>query len=475
MIYGLLRLLAGVALRWYYRGVEVTGAERFPRAGPLIVAGNHPNALVDALVLARVAPRRLLLTAKATLFERPLLAALLRRAGVVPLRRAADEAARGARAVPDPTRNAGAFAAVQDALARGGAVLVFPEGRSHDEPALSPLRTGLARIALGARDERGVRGLGVLPVGLTFEDKAAPRSRVLVQIGEPIALDAWGAAPGAGPEVEALTREVDARLRAVTLNFASAVAARRVLALGRTLAAVLGEPRALGDPRPPLGRVAPLARRLEAARRSLETAAASGGGPAPAASPVALRAVAFAERLERLEASAEGRGVALAEAMIPLSVGRGAWFVLRELAIAVVGAPLALWGRLNHLLPFRLALRLGRRGARTQDEPAMRAIVAGLALVLAFYAAQAAIVGALLGPLWAAAYVVTLPASAGWDLRFSDRREDALRRVRAYRTLRRAPALRAELAREIAALRAEAAALDGLLPETSGGGRGAVA
>jgi 1-acyl-sn-glycerol-3-phosphate acyltransferase len=262
MIYGLLRLLAGVALRWYYRGVEVTGAERFPRAGPLIVAGNHPNALVDALVLARVAPRRLLLTAKATLFERPLLAALLRRAGVVPLRRAADEAARGARAVPDPTRNAGAFAAVQDALARGGAVLVFPEGRSHDEPALSPLRTGLARIALGARDERGVRGLGVLPVGLTFEDKAAPRSRVLVQIGEPIALDAWGAAPGAGPEVEALTREVDARLRAVTLNFASAVAARRVLALGRTLAAVLGEPRALGDPRPPLGRVAPLARRL---------------------------------------------------------------------------------------------------------------------------------------------------------------------------------------------------------------------
>jgi 1-acyl-sn-glycerol-3-phosphate acyltransferase len=471
VIYRLLAFLAGVALRWFYRGIEVAGAERFPREGPLLVAGNHPNARIDALVIARIAPRRLLLTAKATLFERALLAALLRRAGVVPLRRAADEAASEAGSAPDPGRNARAFAAVQETLARGGAVLLFPEGRSHDEPRLSPLRTGLARIALGARDERGVRGLAVLPVGLTFEDKAAPRSRVLVEIGQPLALDAWRAPPGAASEVDALTGEVDARLRAVTLNFESAVAKQRVLALGRMLATVLGEPRALGDPRPPLGQVAPLARRIEAARRAVEGvegAASAAGGPAPAPRPADLRALAFAERLERLETSAAGRGVALAEALIPLSVGRGAWFVLRELALAAVGGPLALWGRLNHLLPLRLALRLGRRGARTQDEPAMRTVVLGLGLVLVFYAAQAALVGALLGPLWAAAYVVTLPASAGWDLRWSDRREDAMHRVRAYLRLRGEPALRARLEGEIAALRAEAAALDALLPQAAG-------
>jgi 1-acyl-sn-glycerol-3-phosphate acyltransferase len=473
VLYGVLRFLAGVALRWYYRELEVVGAERIPREGPLLVAGNHPNALVDALVLGRVVPRRLLLTAKATLFESPLAAAILRRAGVVPLRRAADEAGRDPAAPPDPRRNAEAFAAVQDALVRGGAVLLFPEGRSHDEPRLSPLRTGLARIALEARDARGVRGLAILPVGLTFEDKAAPRSRVLVEVGEPLALDAWRPAAGATPgasEVEALTREVDRRLREVTLNFESAVAAQRVIALGRILAAVLGEPRSLGAPHPPLGRVATLARRMEAARRSLEPGppAAAGGGAAPVAvavaGPVAARAAAFAERLEALEADAAGRGVALAEALIPLSVGRGAWFVVREAALAAIGGPLALWGRVNHWVPIRLALHLGRRGARSRDEPAMRTVVAGLLLVLAFYAAQAALVGAVAGPLWAAAYVLTLPASAGWDLRWSDRREDAARRVRAYLRLRREPALRTALEREIASLRAEAAALDELLP-----------
>jgi 1-acyl-sn-glycerol-3-phosphate acyltransferase len=474
VLYGVLRFLAGVALRWYYRELEVVGAERIPREGPLLVAGNHPNALVDALVLGRVVPRRLLLTAKATLFESPLAAAILRRAGVVPLRRAADEAGRDPAAPPDPRRNAEAFAAVQDALARGGAVLLFPEGRSHDEPRLSPLRTGLARIALEARDARAVRGLAIVPIGLTFEDKAAPRSRVLVEVGNPLSLDTWrprdgAAAPGA-TEVEALTREVDRLLREVTLNFASALAAQRVIALGRILAAVLGEPRPLGAPHPPLGHVATLARRMEAARRSLEPApgAVAGGGPASAsvtvAAPVAVRAAAFAERLEALEADAAGRGVALAEALIPLSVGRGAWFVLREVALAVIGGPLALWGRVNHWLPIRHALRVGQRGARSRDEPAMRTVVAGLLLVLAFYGAQALLVGEVAGPLWAAAYVLTLPASAGWDLRWSDRREDAGRRVRAYLRLRREPALRAALEREIAALRAEAAALDGLLP-----------
>jgi glycerol-3-phosphate O-acyltransferase / dihydroxyacetone phosphate acyltransferase len=472
VLYRVLRFLAGVALRWYYRDLEIVGAERIPRDGPLLVAGNHPNALVDALVLGRVVPRRLLLTAKATLFESPLAAAILRRAGVVPLRRAADEAGRDPAAPADPRRNAEAFAAVQDALLRGGAVLLFPEGRSHDEPRLSPLRTGLARIALEARDVRGVRGLSILPIGLTFEDKATPRSRVLVEVGEPLRLDAWrppgGAAPGAAA-VEALTREVDRRLRAVTLNFESAVAARRVVVLGRILAAVLGEPRPLGAPHPPLGHVATLARRMEAARRSLEpgpAAARGGAGPAPAAlaGPVASRAAAFAERLEALEAAAAGRGVALAEALIPLSIGRGAWFVLREVALAAIGGPLALWGRVNHWIPLRLALRLGRRGANGQDEPAMRTVVAGLLLVLAFYAAQAVLVGAVVGAVWAAAYVLTLPASAGWDLRWSDRREDARRRVRAYLRLRREPALRAALEREIAALREEAAALDALLP-----------
>src|SRR5436309_5013673 len=120
MVYALLRAAAGIALRWFYRDVQVVGAERVPRGRPLLVVVNHPNALVDALIVGWLMPRRLLITAKATLFENPLAGAVLRWLGVVPLRRASDERAlRDAGQRLDPARNAETFRAVHDALRRG--------------------------------------------------------------------------------------------------------------------------------------------------------------------------------------------------------------------------------------------------------------------------------------------------------------------------------------------------------------------
>ena len=82
IVYALLRAIAGVALRWYYRDIQVEGLERIPRHRPLLLVVNHPNALVDALLVGWVVPRRVLITAKATIFANPIggaAAALARR------------------------------------------------------------------------------------------------------------------------------------------------------------------------------------------------------------------------------------------------------------------------------------------------------------------------------------------------------------------------------------------------------------
>src|SRR6185437_13891735 len=150
-VYALLRAIAGIALRWFYRDIRIEGLERIPARRPLLLVVNHPNALVDALLVGWVVPRRVLITAKSTLFKNPLANLLLRSLGVLPLQRASDLPAAGGRV--DPLRNRDTFRAVLAALGRGGAVLIFPEGKSHDEPALAPLKTGAARIAMQARDE----------------------------------------------------------------------------------------------------------------------------------------------------------------------------------------------------------------------------------------------------------------------------------------------------------------------------------
>jgi 1-acyl-sn-glycerol-3-phosphate acyltransferase len=213
MIYSLLRWFTGIALHWFYSSIQVIGRDRIPTRGPVIIAASHHNALVDALVAGWIAPRRLTVTAKATLMDNAFLAWLFPLVGVVPLRRASDEQKRNSDGMLDVQRNAGAFDRILDVLASGGMVLIFPEGKSHSDPALAPLKTGVSRIALDARDLRAIHGLQIIPLGLSFEDKGNPGTAVLAEIGEPLIMDEVG-----DVSVDDLTTMISSRLAAVSLK-----------------------------------------------------------------------------------------------------------------------------------------------------------------------------------------------------------------------------------------------------------------
>lgn len=211
MIYSALRWVNGIALHWFYRDIPVTGRPNIPADVPLLIAVNHQNALVDSLIVGWVIPRRITMTAKATLTENPLIALLFKTLGVVPLRRISDEVRKSAGAPVDRSRNSEAFREILDLLEKRGAVLIFPEGKSHNEVGLEPLRSGLARLALQARDERSIRGVEILPVGLVFENKGVPGTIAGVNIGKSIEMDSW-------PDKDhlALTEEIAVRLRRVS-------------------------------------------------------------------------------------------------------------------------------------------------------------------------------------------------------------------------------------------------------------------
>lgn len=210
MIYSVMKWITGIALYWFYRDIRVDNKEGIPASGPLLIAVNHPNALVDSLIAAWITPRPIAMTAKATLVSNPFVAALFRILNVVPLRRASDE--RSENGLPaDRARNAGAFREIFSLLERGRAVLIFPEGKSHSDTGLAPLKSGLARLAIQARNESGIRGLRILPMGLVFEDKGGPGSLVGARIGEPIEMDDWK-----GDDHQELTTEIAHRLRDVS-------------------------------------------------------------------------------------------------------------------------------------------------------------------------------------------------------------------------------------------------------------------
>lgn len=336
-------------------------------------------------------------------------------------------------------------------MAEGKAIVVFPEGISHDAPHLAPLRTGLARMALLARESMGVRGIQIIPVGLLFERKEEPRSRVLVQIGEPIDVDALASGT---QSVEALTTLIGERLTAVTLNFETPEDAARIEVISETMAALLEPVTTLGSGGPPLSSVLAISRRAERVRLRLASDA-----PAEFRDAVAE----FESRLETFRARLRAEHIAVVDLLIDVGKTPGARFAVREALLAAFLTPIAWWGRLTHFVPLRIARWLAMRSARNRDEPAMNTIVIGLGLVLASYGVQTALVWWLVSAKWAIVFLATLIPSASSDLRYGDRVERRTQRMRTFLRFRGQPALRQELLAEADWLRQRAGAIEARL------------
>lgn len=168
-------------IRWivsiFFREVVIEGEEHLAGLTAAIITPNHPNALLDPMLLFFLSlPSPIRFVAKAPLFKIPLFGALLRHLGSIPVVRRLD-----AQGDVDYTAF---FAACVDALAGGSCIVIFPEGRSLPQPMMAPLRTGAARLFFMAR-EQGVDAK-VVPVGLNYEHGAVFRSSVLISIAPPI-------------------------------------------------------------------------------------------------------------------------------------------------------------------------------------------------------------------------------------------------------------------------------------------------
>src|SRR5215218_6582398 len=181
MIRRLIVALVKIALRIYFRQIEVTGLEHVPLDTPVIFVLNHPNALVDPVFLLCLAPRRVSFLAKAPLFRMPVIGYLVKALDSLPVYRRQDEG-------QDVTKNQETFVAARKLLAKGGTIGICPEGISHDKPGLQPIKTGAARIALAAVATGEVSNLKIVPAGLYYTSKTSFRSSALLYFGNPITI-----------------------------------------------------------------------------------------------------------------------------------------------------------------------------------------------------------------------------------------------------------------------------------------------
>ena len=384
----LLLALARRAVRVHYR-VQYLGGS-VPEQGPVLLVGNHPNGLVDPVLVASTTTRTVRFLGKAPLFEMPGLGQVMRGLEALPVYRAKDGA--------DTAANARTFEAVFAALARAELVCLFPEGISHDEPELAELKTGAARMALGAEALHGWKlGVRIVPVGLVYRSKRRFRSRVAVWTGAPLAVSDLAELHRRDERaaVHALTERIADGLRAVTLE----------LERWEDLPLLELAERILFDERE--GRVERL---RDFALRLRELRARE---PARI-EELGERIASFGERLARLGLCAQDLPEKLELEYTPGTVL--AFLLSGALRLGLV-LPLAALGALFWFVPYRLIVALAPRFA-TPDTLATARILAGLVLFPLWLALATALTGWRLGfaPALLAAGLATLlgPVALGF-------------------------------------------------------------
>ena len=392
--YTAVRFIGRFWVWFFFKHVDVHHAERVPPCGPVLLCINHPNNLIDSLLVGATLARKVHYLATAALFRNPLLARFLAACGAIAVYRKQDD--------PDSLdKNAGSFRACFDALARGAVIGIYPEGTTHSEARVQRIKTGAARIALEYEARRaGMPGdaLALIPVGLTFDARKSFRGHVRVAFGEPVAVAPYLAAYHEDPipAVTALTSAIQWDMQAQVLHIERPDRVELVRAVEElyrsALARELQEERGLS------------ARAIDPLRisQTIADAVAYFEAHQPARVEQLWREV---ERYRALLAAYRVRDQAV---RARLERGRERRRLRRSWQ-ASLGLPVFVYGAAVNAPAYFLPRMLARRVASKETDYATTRLLASVVAFPLFWGLETAIVWRLAGGGWAVAFAASLP------------------------------------------------------------------
>ena len=170
------------ALYFYYRKIDVIGAKDVPDSGPVIFTPNHQNALMDALAILCTKNRQPVFVARADIFQKPLIIAVLNFLRILPVYRKRDGG-------NSSDNNMETFDLILKVLHSQQAVGIMPEGTHNEIKRLRMLQKGVFRMAMQAQEKYGSSpAVKIVPVGIEYTSTHKLRSDVIVRYGKAIEL-----------------------------------------------------------------------------------------------------------------------------------------------------------------------------------------------------------------------------------------------------------------------------------------------
>ena len=393
MLYGILKLLMQGTTRVFFRSITIKNREAIPASGPVIILANHPSTFMDPIVVASVINRKVFFLGKGELFRGAFAKWLLPKMNIIPVYRKQD----------DPTqmsKNADTFKKCFEHLENGGAILIFPEGVSITERKLKPVKTGAARIALGAEAQNGFKlGVKVVNIGLNYADPHKFNRDLFINIEEPLnaadyaarfALDEFAAA-------EALTEDIRKQLESLVISIQDSKTDELVKDIETLYKYNLRKARGISG-------------------KDSQTEFAITQNIVKAVDYYSETDPAFVETMRSRIKSYLGslQELNIEDEDISRNRSNGSFIGsnLRALLFLLLGFPVYVYGLINNFIPFEIPGFLAGKIAKSRDFRGAIGMVLGMFTFLIFHSLQIYLVHRLFHqPLITVLYAVSLPLS----------------------------------------------------------------
>ena len=209
MLYTLLKLPAKLALYLYCRKIIINKKEFLKSDGPLLIAANHPNSFLDAVILATLFKRPIYSLARGDAFVNSFYRKLLYSLNMLPVYRISEGA-------ENLEHNYTTFSSCIDIFKKNGIVLIFSEGGCINEWHLRPLKKGTARLAISAWQQ--AIPLKIIPLGINYSAFRIFGKNMILNFGEIIEKETFNEAMPPGEAITTFNTKLQSQLKNLVIE-----------------------------------------------------------------------------------------------------------------------------------------------------------------------------------------------------------------------------------------------------------------
>ncbi len=211
LLYYIFKIYIKMGLFFYSKKITVLGEKNIPEKGAILFTSNHPNALIDPLLIATNTKRKAHFLVRAAVFKKTITASFLDLLGMMPIYRIRD-------GIKQLSKNEAIFNKCQELLNEGKTLLIFPEGSHNRKRIIRPLSKGFTRIVYRTLDKYPDLKIYVVPIGITYQNSSSYPSKVTIAFGKPILANDFYNTDDLNSSVKNLKNQVSNQLKKLSVH-----------------------------------------------------------------------------------------------------------------------------------------------------------------------------------------------------------------------------------------------------------------